>query len=309
MRGGTTAFPCLPDAHFSSLPTSLILRHLLFLLRSRASPVEFLASRPNAPGSLLRRTAALASLGRASPRLFSVSSLVTPDGWVDTCPPLLGQSLAQLSSLVVANAIPASLPLSRLTLSSQQWSVSLWETFRVQLDLGPKLPYIWKLNVPQSLKELLWKSLFGALPLGATWRSRLSIGLDFCPCGDSAPLTLFHVFSGCSYFPVRPLYSRTLFPALWAASSHVKHLSTDPAHWYQRWWFPLLAFKNLAATAPDRTSRATLARSVHRREWIYGSFLWSLWKARMNLAHDSDFSFSLDALADDMQARFADAPP
>ena len=184
----------------------------------------------------------------------------------------------------------------------------LWDPFRVQVDLGPKLPYLWRLNVPPGLKELLWKSLFNALPLGTSWRSHLSIGLDYCPCGDPAPLTLFHIFSGCSYFPICPLYSGVLFPALWSASSCMKHLSNNPIRWHQQWWFPLLAFKELAASAPDRKSRSALVRSVRPREWIYRSFLWSLWKARMKIAHESDFSLSLDDLIGSLLTQFAGAP-
>lgn len=184
----------------------------------------------------------------------------------------------------------------------------MWWSFHLVVDMTDRLPYLWKLNAPPGLKELLWKSLFQSLPIGSSWHSRQSVGLDFCPCGDPLPLTIHHVFASCSFFPVAPLYSRILFPALWNAASHKKHVSTDPNRWHNRWWFPLLSFQAVAKVEPDGPTRDALLRSVREREWIYGSFLWGLWKTRMKLAHEPDFILSIDQLSDRLTSSFSSPP-
>ena len=186
----------------------------------------------------------------------------------------------------------------------------MFRSFGTRVDLGERIRYIWKANIPPGLRELLWKVFVGALPLGSSWKSKRVSGLDFCPCGLVEPLSIFHVFSGCSFFPVARLYDDVLSPALSAAApDNGGHASVDPSCWYGLWWFPVLCFRPLAYCGSSPRARASLLRSVRAREWIYGSFLWELWRTRLKIAHDPDFSFSYCTLSDLLTSHFSAVCP
>ena len=216
--------------------------------------------------------------------------------------------LSFLTSCSVRFLVPPSVLSPRLSLMAGRWESFFRRTFDAEVDLGLYISHLWKLCAPPGLGELLWKSLFGALPLGRSWHSRLSLGLDFCPCGRPEPLDLFHIFLGCRYFPVTRLYSQVLFPALSAASERSDHVSVDPRRWFNLWWFPILCFKRLSFCRTTARQRSALHRSVRRREWIYGSFLWELWHTRMKMAHDPSYFFSESATSASLTARFSSFP-
>ena len=160
------------------------------------------------------------------------------------------------------------------------------------------------------IKELLWKHVFGSLPIGLSRRARLSLGLDFCPCDNGQPIDLFHIFRGCPFFPVSSLWDLVLRPALLAAApDHESHASVDPNRWYQRWWFPILCLKRLAMCDSSPQRYRALCRSVRKREWIACSFLWVIWCHRMKLAHEPDYFFSVENLTSSILSRFSEAPP
>ena len=180
-------------------------------------------------------------------------------------------------------------------------------SFDTKVDLGAYLPRLWKLCVPAGLRELLWKQIFDALPISAKGDGRPH--LQFCPCGRPEPLDLFHIFVGCSYFPISHLYSTVLFPALVAVTPGAgSHITVDPERWFRLWWFPLLCFKRLAYFDSTKRQRASLFRSVRRREWLYSSFLWTLWHTRMKLANEPGFRFSLSQTQAVLELKFAAFP-
>ena len=310
-RNGWPSFPWLCR---TTGPTPLTLagvfQHLLFLLRSHVGPLSFSKAVSHGSDEFNNAADFLANEARVSGRAFSLSDLVTPPGWVDLHPMLHHQSLSFLTSYSMRSLLEPPLLSLRISPFADKWTILFQHTFNTRVDIARHLPLLWKICIPPGLRELLWKSIFGALPLGTSWRSVRDIGLSFCPCGRTEPLDLFHIFMGCAYFPVAVLYRTVLWPALLSASGRGGgHILVDPERWYRLWWFPLLCFKRLSSCDTTPVQRSALCRSVRQREWIYGSFLWELWCVRMKMAHDPSYFFSTDLIACSLAARFALLPP
>ena len=233
--------------------------------------------------------------------------LYTPPGWVDVAPVLRGSPLSTLTRFLVRHTLPCPITDYRISPIADKWVYFMKRSFDTKVDLGACLPCLWKLCIPAGLRELLWKQIFDALPISAKGDGRPH--LQFCPCGRPEPLDLFHIFVGCSYFPVSRLYGTVLFPALVAATPGAgSHITVDPERWFRLWWFPLLCFKRLAYFDSTKKQRASLFRSVRRREWIYSSFLWTLWHTRMKLANEPGFRFSLSQTQAILEFKFAAFP-
>ena len=306
VRGGLLAlerdgWPGFPWISVSSAPVPSRLLHLfqflLFLLRSHAGPLRFSWVKAHADDVMNNAVDALAREGLASGPAFCLDALRVPPGWVDSAPVLNCQSLAFITQALVSYSSPTPLLSPRMAFFRDRWTVFFFRTFDTCVDLGIHFCRLWRLNCPPGLKDLLWRSVTGALPIGSGWYGH-DLGLQFCPCGDPAPLDLFHIFRGCSHFPVQRLYTDVLWPALLAThGGKLWHKSLDPDCWYRGWWFPILCLKRLAYCGTTDKIRCALCKSVSAREWILGSFYWRLWCARMDLAHGPDPWVNLPALA------------
>ena len=133
--------------------------------------------------------------------------------------------------------------------------------------------------------------------------------LQFCPCSHSEPLDLFHIFVGCSYFPISRLYSTVLFPTLVAATPGTGlHITVDPEWWFCLWWFPLLCFKRLAYFDSTKKQHLSLFHSVCQWEWIYSSFLWTLWHTCMKMANEPSYCFSFQQVQAVLELKFSAFP-
>ena len=310
-RNGWPSFPWLCRTT-GPAPIRLagVFQHLLFLLRSHDGPLSFSKAASHSSDVFNNIADSLANEAQVSGRVFSLAELDTPPGWVDTHPVLHDQPLSFLTSYSVRALLEPPILSYRLSPTSDKWSILFWRSFGTKVDIASHLPRLWKICVPPGLRELLWKSIFGALPLGASWRSVRDIGLAYCPCSHAEPLDLFHIFMGCAYFPIADLYRTVLCPALMSVSGRGgAHVSADPERWYRLWWFPLLCFKRLSHCGTTATQRSALCRSVRQREWIYGSFLWEIWCTRMKMAHDPSYFFSTVLTACSLKDRFALLPP
>ena len=207
----------------------------------------------------------------------------------------------------------------------------MFDAFNTFIDISLHCHHIWKLNCPIGLHKILWKDLTGSLPLGPlSWNGKHA-DLTVCPCGipappdygpaddeywltppppspSTTPLSLLHIFSGCSYFPIAPLYDSVLCPLLTASTPGVWHKSLDPSLWPSRDWFPLLCFRCITDTLTSKKKRALLHCSTCQREWIYSSFLWSLWLARMKMAFKPSYELHIPSLADSVSSRISSPP-
>ena len=305
---GWPNFPWLGSNDNQRAPFTLIFlyTHFLFLLRTHRGSITFSWVKGHASDVFNNLADSLASSSASSSRVFDLSLFRSPPGFVDSPPILSGMPLSDITSHIVRFLVPAPVTSYVSSLTRDRWSFFWWRSFGLHLDFSLYAPLVWRVNVPAGLRDLLWKSMFGALPIGRSWHSKEDLGLDFCPCGSRTPLDLFHVFSGCSFFPILPLYADVLCPALDDAAPHSgAHISLDPERWWRQWWFPILCFKRLSHHDSNKRVRASLSRSVRRREWIYGSFLWALWKYRMKVAHEPSYLLTLPDITATMLSLFS----
>lgn len=202
-RDGWPSFPWLALA-CSPAPSQLrsIFQYALYLLRSHSGPLSFVLIPSAHPDNKLRSVRALAEHGRTHDVGFRLDGLRTPPNWVDAAPVLNFQSLAFITSSLVERRVPPPILSYRVSPFADRWTVLMWHSFHTRMDLGSRIPYIWCLNAPTGFKELVWRHIFGSLPIGLSRRSRSPLGLDFCPCGVLQPLDLYHVLRSCSFFPV-----------------------------------------------------------------------------------------------------------
>ena len=230
-----------------------------------------------------------------------------PPGWVNTSPVLRSCSLLSLTQFLVRHTLPCPLTDYCIAPITDKWTYFMWRLFDTKVDIGQCLPCIWKLCTPTSLCKLLWKQVFDALPISAKGDGRPH--LQFCPCSHSEPLDLFHMFVSCSYFPVSQLYGTVLFPTLvTVAPGAGSHILVDPEWWFCLWWFPLLCFKRLAYFDSTKRQCASLFCSVCQWEWIYSSFLWTLWHTHMKMANKPSFCFSHNQVQAVLELKFSAFP-
>jgi hypothetical protein len=56
-------------------------------------------------------------------------------------------------------------------------------------------------------------------------------------------------------------------------------------------WFPLLAFQEIESSLYSGRRRKILQRSRAYREWVYGSFLWHIWRSRWAEIYQPEFHY------------------
>jgi len=174
--------------------------------------------------------------------------------------------------------------------------VTLGHMFGVVLDPGNYVKEVWRLTIPEGMKEVLWKEMNGALVLGHRYfgqgHERSDMG-RVCPCG--LELTLGHILIGCDAYRLQPLLE-VLLAALGALHPSSSFKTLTPDAWGTSPWYPLLALKSLEELAyPIVKGRKKilkgLKKSRRQREWIIGNYYWALWKWRMKEIHDTSFNF------------------
>ena len=323
--------PVFHNDDFGHIQMASLYRHLLFLLCSHSGSLDFSWTRAHANDPKNVEANFLAKLGCTDGPALWLDNLVTPDRWVDAYPVLNYQPLSAISTMVIEYTVPPPLHSSRSASFLIRWDNFMSYTFETFIDINLHCCRIWKLNCPVGLCEILWKDLTSSLPLGPlSWKGKHA-DLTVCPCGISlppvygpaddeywlsplppspstTPLSLTHIFSGCPYFPIGPLYNSVLCPLLAASSPGIWHKSLDPSLWHSRDWFPLLCFRCIAETLTSKKKCAILRCSTHQCEWIYGSFLWSLWSARMKLAFEPSYELHVPSLADSISSRISSLP-
>ena len=308
-RDGWPSFPWLSLAcDPAPLQMTILFQYFLYLLRSHDGTISFSLSDPSSLDDKGKTASALALRGRHSYSTFDLRHLEVPSGWIDYAPVLNHQSLSFITSALVSRR-PSPIISRRISNFSDRWTILMWFSFSTRVDLGAHIPHVWRLNAPPGFKELMWKHMFDSLPIGASRRASHQLGLVYCPCGSAAPLDLYHVFRGCSHFPVSSLFDSVLCPTVIAcAPRHASHPSVDPRRWHNRWWFPVLCLKRLALCGSSGEEYSSLCKSVRSREWVISSFFWVLWRHRMKQAHEPDYFFSADLISLDMHSLFSADP-
>ena len=277
---------------------------LLYAIRAHSGKLRFSWTRAHAEDEMNNCVDLLAKQGLLpqSPTLV-VADITTPPQWVDNGPVLNNQSLAFLTDIVVASSPPPFLSPKFASFSSS-WFSYMARFFSARLDPTKHVPLLWKINIPISLQELLHKRILSSLPIGDTWRGKLSLR-QTCHCGHT--LSLEHVWASC------PAYD--LCPCLFVLHTHFQSLhpgqalSTQPWMWPSPIWFPLISLQSLDnMPSNDPTLWRVLGKMRSKREWALGSFLWFIWKQRMKEVHDSSYCFIPDLHTKGLNAALSEEP-
>jgi len=169
----------------------------------------------------------------------------------------------------------------------------MYNLFGVLLDMGRYIPLLWKINIPTSLQETLWREINGSQPLDAPawWEQRVSFD---CACG--ARVSLDHILTGCGSYNLHPL-QEVLWEKLWLISPPFSICTLHLDEWHPSPWYPILAMGRLEKGSVRPTKHwlkpnQALASSRPLREWAIGSFLWFVWKLWMKeLYTEPKFTF------------------
>ena len=277
---------------------------LLYAIRAHSRKLRFSWTRAHADDAMNNAVDLLAKQGLlpTSPRLV-IADIAAPPRWVDDGPVLNNQSLAFLTDIVIASSPPPFLSSKFISFSSF-WSSYMLRAFSACLNPAEHAPLIWKINIPVGLRELLHKRILSSLPIGDSWRSKLTLG-QVCRCG--ATLSLEHVWASCPSYDLQScqLVLHEHFLSLHPGASP----SAQPWLWPSPIWFPLLSLRSLD-NMPDIDPAVwhTLGKSWPKREWALGSFLWFIWKHCMKEVHDPSYRFIPDLHADKLSAALAVEP-
>ena len=282
--------------HFSKGPPAPLLQTLLYLLRDRTGRLRFEKAKAHGDDVMNNLADKLANEGHETGRVLDLGSLAIPGGWVDTAPVLCHQPLDYLTKLVVRARVGAPAKTLKFEAFSDRWMVTLGLMFGVVLDPGNYIKEVWRLTIPEGMKEVLWKEMNGAQVLGHRYHGRGHVRSDmgrFCLCG--LEMTLGHILLGCDVYRLQPLLE-VLLTVLGALHPDSSFKTLSPDSWGTSPWYPLLALGALEETAYPivkgrRKILKKLKKSRQQREWMIGNYYWALWKWRMKEIHDTDFNF------------------
>jgi hypothetical protein len=257
----------------SGIPVNL-LQTLLYSIRSHCAPLAFTKAAAHSTDPHNNRADRLANQGRVTGPLLRLSVLTAPPRWVSTAPFLVGCSLAASTGLIAGTSSPT--PLYRVpTLTFLlDWYTSLRDRFDIRIEKSRFFSRLWTINIPPSLRDIIWRQAHGAIPLGARFRGP-DLGKS-CACG--AELSLPHMWLSCPSYDLLPLQDAT---NAYITSTRPDTFTThDVVDDRADFWYPLLAFQELEATLFLGRRRKTLRRSRNSRKWAFGCFLWYIWKSR-----------------------------
>ena len=281
-----------PDTPLSNYrrPASLkpMFKYLLYLLRRHNASLRFSWVKGHSGVEENEIADGLARSGVESDlHELDVSSLFTLMGWVDDTPVLNFQSLSHLTYAIVRDQTPNPIMGPKFESFRMEWAVWMQGVFSQDVDILRVYESLWTINIPKGLRELLWRSSSGSLPIGHQWHGRSPLGRD-CHCGHE--FTLGHVWEGCGSYHMWPL--REILLDSMSAVDGGNHRTLLVASWPSPYWFPLLCLKQLEKSLNiSRKEQRSLRNTRARREWILGSYLWSVWKWRIKEVMDEHFTF------------------
>jgi len=289
----------------SSLP---LFKYTLFLLRSHAGSVEFVKAKAHGVDIWNNRADSLANEGRISGRPYNLWDLITPDGWVDHQPVLAHQPLSYLTKLVVRSSVQPPLSSWKASPFCDRWVVSMARIFEVYLDVDAYAPAVWTINIPVGFKETLWREMNSAQAIGHRYKGKHDL-LRECSCGTE--LSLDHILLGCSRYNLS-LLEQVLHDRLREISPGFYHKSLHPDSWKPSPWYPLLALRRVEQNSvkPSRTvpkPNRAFSDSRSAREWVIGSFFWTVWKWWMREANEPGFRFLPGGQVNALRALLAEA--
>jgi RNase H len=284
----------------AGIPTN-ILQFLLYSIRLHCAPLAFAKASAHSTDQHNNRADTLANLGRASGPVLRTMLWIPPPGWVSTAPFLVGCPLAASSSLIASTSSPAPLYRERTLDFLLGWYSSIRNCFDVRIEKSRFFSRLWTINIPPTLRDILWRLSHDSIPLGRPFRSP-DAGKT-CRCGSE--MSLPHIWVSCPAYDLQPLSDAT--NAYISTSRQGIFVTHDTVEDRADFWYPLLALQELETELYSGRRRKVLRKSHPAREWAIGCYLWHIWRSRWAEIYQPGFVFdtsSIPALAD----LFKDSP-
>jgi len=116
---------------------------MLYLLRDRTGRISFVKAKAHDNDVMNNLADELANEGRTSGRIFDISLIIVPCGWVDTAPVLCHQLLDYITKQVIRREVWAPSSTLKFEAFSDRWTVMLGNMFGVMLDPGNHVGKVW----------------------------------------------------------------------------------------------------------------------------------------------------------------------
>lgn len=217
-------------------------QYLLFLARSHQGSLEVSWTKSHANDVFNNKVDKLAKFALTGNHTVNVSEFLAPSGWVDSSLPIAYQSLKLITEHVIKDSSAPPFSTDRYAPFIISWQEIIYDIFGHHLDAGLHSSNVWKINVPSSLCELLWKEITSSLPLGSLWNSSMALG-HHCHCGSI--VSLDHMWSGCDTYDMAPLLSELHSHIKKVSGWDILLLTKNPLQWQSAYWQSLLALHSL----------------------------------------------------------------
>jgi hypothetical protein len=227
----------------------------------------------------------LANSRRVSGPILHLSNLVAPPSWVSSAPFLVGCLLAASTGLISSTSSPAPLYQDRTLTFLLDWYICLRDQLGVRIEKSRFFTCLWTINVPPTLRDVIWRLAHNVIPLGAPFRGP-DLGKT-CRCRSE--LSLPHMWLSCPAYDLLPLQDVT---NTFITGSQSGVFSThDYVEDCADFWYPLLALQEIETELYSGKRRKVLQCSRASREWAIGCFLWHIWRSHWAEIYQPGFIF------------------
>lgn len=168
---------------------------------------------------------------------------------MDDAPVLCHQPLDYLTAQVVWKRLTVPAMTNKFGQFSDRWVVAIGTLFGKVLDPRQHIKKIWKISIPEGLREVLWKEMNDAQVLGRRYFSTRYKKSDMgriCPCGQT--MFLAHILLGCPSYELWPLLD-ILLKSIWEVGPKTEFRTLQLDEWGYSPWYPLLVLQTIEELA------------------------------------------------------------
>jgi ribonuclease HI len=268
----------------AGIPTNL-LQFLLYSIRSHGAPLVFAKAAAHSIDLHNCRADSLANSSCVCGPTLRLATLSAPPSWVATALFLVGCPLAASTGLITSTSSPAPIYCAHTLNFLLDWYIQLHDRLGVRIEKSRFFTRLWSINIPPTLRDIIWRLVHDFIPLGAPFRGP-DLGKT-CRCGTE--LSLPHMWLSCPAYNLQPLHNVT--NAYIMSTRPRAFTSHDCVEDCADFWYPLLAFQDIETELYSGHLRKILRRSRAAQEWAFGCFLWHVWRCRWAEIYRPDFIF------------------